>query len=97
MVTLNLDNAILDRSAGTATTFQLTGQELEGICGQADTGDDCDRLPSPAFCFPPNTDNSVSACLAALFSADTLLDSPGTFRADPAGVGRIDKSVIWTG
>ena len=94
MVALNLDDPVLDRPAGSATLFQLAGKRPDPVVIQRNADNDTDRFPAAPFRLAPDSNDSVATRRSALLSADAAVNRPGTLRADPSGVGRVDKSGV---
>lgn len=86
MITLNLDDSVLDRAAGTAAFFQLAGQRPDAVFIQRNANDDRDRLSPAPFRLTPDPDDAVASRRPALFTANAAVDRPGTLGADPARV-----------
>ena len=90
MITLNLDNPVLDGAAGAAAFFQLLGQGLKagGIKGQP--ADDRHPFALSSFGFTADSNASLSGSCCLLLPTDA-----GSYRlvalgTDPSMVGRID-------
>lgn len=91
MVPLNLDDPVLDRSAGSAAFFELSGKRPDPVIIQGHPRDDSNSLPAAPFRFAPDPNDSIATRRSAFFSADTAVNRLGTLRADPSGIGRVDK------
>lgn len=59
MITLNLDHAFLERSAGAAALLEGLGQLFERFFGQRDAADGGNRLAATALAFTTYTGNAV--------------------------------------
>ena len=94
MVPLDLDDPVLDRTACSAALFQFADQRPDTFDIQRNADDNGDRLSAAPFRLAPDTDDAITASWAALFTADAAVDRTGALRADPAGVGGIDKSGV---
>ncbi len=66
MITLDLDNAVLECATGTALLLKLLGQQLELINRQRHTGDQGYALALAALGFTPDTHDSITFGLRLL-------------------------------
>ena len=100
VVTLNLDQAVANCPAGTATLLELSCQLVERIRGQRQPRNHRDPLALPALCFAAHPDRPASRNIAGFRGFRCLADAVGQWPqaagTDPAHPRRIHDSTLGT-
>jgi len=97
VVTLDFDNTVPDRTATAAALFKQLSDLFQAGFGERNSAYHGDRLTAATFALAPDPDNSVTRGLTALLAADAVVYRAGAVRTDPAGIGGVDKSMVWSG
>lgn len=87
VISLDFDNAVPGRAAGTAAFFKECSDLLQPRFRERNPAYNCDRLAATAFAFAPDPDNAVTCGLTVLLAANAAVYRAGAVRTDPAGVG----------